>query len=1053
MTGLRFTPVLLLLFAGINSRALDWEQGFQNPPAETKPAVYWYWISDNISSEGITRDLEAMARAGIGEAFIGNVDVAENSRGTVKALTPEWWNLVVHAIREGKRVGVKVGLFNCPGWSQSGGPWVKPEQSMRYVTISETRLKGPRSFVGKLPAAAEHFQDIAVVAFPAPRSDSAGIWRQAPVVTASPESRDAERMFDGRMETEYALPGGAWQVEIAVAKPFTARSLTLYPSHRPFRTEVELEAEAAPGDFRTLKKFGFDRSNPSNTVGPMPYGPVTVAFPAVTARRFRLRFTAASKRGGGFAEIELSGAARLERFVEKQLGKMWQTPSPLWDAYLWPPQAEDREKELAIKRDAVQKLTSKLKADGTLEWQVPAGEWIVLRTGMAPTGVTNAPASPEATGLEIDKMSRPLVRYHFDQYVGKLLARLTPEERRSMGHVIADSYETGAQNWTDGMAADFEKRYGYDPLPWLPVLTGRIVDSADASNRFLWDLRRMVADRISYEYVGGLREAAAGHGLRLWLENYGHWGYPGEFLQYGGQSPDIGGEFWAGQGLGSIELRAAASAGHIYGKPVISAEAFTGGPAWQSTPWTMRPRGDWATAQGINHFVLHVAIHQPYEDRLPGMSAWFGTEFNRLNTWFGQAGDWIRYLRRTHFLLQQGRNVADVAYFIGEDAPKMTGPVSPAVPEGYSFDYINAEVIEKRLTVKNDGFVLPDGTRYRLLLLPDLETMRPQLLARLRELVREGGAIAGPAPLRSPSLENYPACDREVKRLASEIWSGDRRVFPSNDVGAVLRQLGVEEDLRGVNREQFPWTHRSAAEGEIYFISHQGDDSVTTNFSFRVSGRQPEVWDAVTGERRVLPRFRERDGRTEVALEFAPRQSWLVVFRHPGKPAAGSGENFPRFTRLKELDGSWLVRFDPKWGAPAETVFPSLVDWTSRPEPGIRYYSGTAIYRQSFDAPPGGGRMYLSLGTVHSMARVRLNGTDLGLVWCAPWRVEITRAVQARDNRLEIEVVNTWNNRMVGDFRLPANERRTWTPVPRIKATTKLLPAGLIGPVTLERRQ
>ncbi|MCX6619921.1 MAG: glycosyl hydrolase, partial [Acidobacteria bacterium] len=747
----------------------------------------------------------------------------------------------------------------CPGWSQSGGPWVKPEQSMRFVTMSETRLTGPAAFTARLPAPTANFQDIAVLAFPAPKSDTDAISRHAPTVTATPATADAARLFDGNRDTTSPLPQGASQVEVAVAAPFTARSLTLHPAPLPFRVDVELQAQGAGGNFATVKKFVYDRSNPGTNVGPMPWGPVAVAFPAVTSRRFRLVFTGASKPGG-FGEIELSGAARLERFVEKQLGKMWQTPSPLWDAYLWPAQTWTDPPATAILPGNLLNLTSSLTADGTLNWKVPPGDWVVLRTGMAPTGVTNAPASPEGTGLEIDKMNRGLVRYHFNQFLGKLLQRIPSADRQAMGHVIADSYETGAQNWTDGLAPDFLKRYGYDPLPWLPVLSGRIVQSADASDRFLWDLRRLVADRISYDYVGGLRDVAAEHGLRLWLENYGHWGYPGEFLQYGGQSVDLGGEFWEGRGLGNIELRAATSAGHIYGKPIISAEAFTGGPAWQSTPWSLKARGDWATAQGINHFVLHVYIHQPNEDRVPGISAWFGTEFNRFNTWFAQAHDWIGYLRRTHFLLQQGRSVADVAYFIGEDAPKMTGQTKPELPEGYGFDYINAEAIEQRLTVKDGRFLLPDGTSYRLLVLPDLATMRPAVLRKLRDLVHAGGAILGPRPERSPSLENYPACDLEVKQLAAEIW----RNTAQPALPAMLNQLSVTEDLSGVDRAGFPWTHRTAPEGEIYFISHQGDRPAAPTVSFRVQGRQPEVWDAVTGERRDLPDFHEQHGRTVV---------------------------------------------------------------------------------------------------------------------------------------------------------------------------------------------
>jgi len=482
------------------------------------------------------------------------------------------------------------------------------------------------------------------------------------------------RTGKGDIQVE-AGPDLAGVLDLETEAPFTARSLVLYPAPPAFRVEVELQAGEADGRFRTVKKFVVDRSNPNLHVGPMVFGPVAVAFAPVEAKQFRLLFTNWSK-AGGFNEIELSGAARLERYVEKQLGKMWQTPTPLWDAYLWPPQSEPDKAGLAIRQGKVLNLTPAMSADGVLNWDVPAGNWIVLRTGMAPTGVTNAPASPEGTGLEIDKMNRQLLRHHFDAFVGKMLKRVPAGDRKALRHVIADSYETGAQNWTDGFTADFRARYGYDPLPWLPVFSGRLVESAGASDRFLWDLRRLVADRISFDYVGGLRTLASEQGLRLWLENYGHWGYPGEFLQYGGQTDDIGGEFWAGKGLGGIELRAASTAAHIYGKQIVSAEAFTGGPFWQSTPWSLKARGDWALAQGINHLVLHVYIHQPYEDRIPGLNAWFGTEFNRFNTWFGEAHDWIAYIRRSHFLLQQGRYVADAAYFIGEDAPMM--PISCA---------------------------------------------------------------------------------------------------------------------------------------------------------------------------------------------------------------------------------------------------------------------------------------------------------------------------------------------------------------------------------------
>ncbi|MBM3890839.1 MAG: glycoside hydrolase family 2, partial [Verrucomicrobia bacterium] len=695
----------------------------------TKPWCYWYWISDNISKEGITRDLEAMARVGIGEALIGNIFLDDIPAGKVKVLSEEWWALVEHAIREGGRTGVNIGMFNCPGWSQSGGPWIKPEQAMRYLASSETRAKGRTKFEQKLAKPREQFQDIAVLAFPAPLHDADLLVARSPKITCTPAAEGAERLADGNPDTALAMKGDA-TIEIELGQPLTARSLALTPGETGWSAKCELLAVGDDGQFRSVKSFKFDRSNMKDHVGPMPRGPVTVVFPATTAKRFRLVLAGVTGKAA-LAEINLSPAARIESFVEKQLGKMHPTPLPMWDTYLWPAQAEPDAAQLAIPPRDVVNLTSKLAADGTLRWDVPPGEWVIVRTGMTPTGTRNSPASPEGQGLEVDKMNRAAAKAHFDAFIGQMLKRLPAAERKAFKRVVADSYEMGSQNWTDGFAATFRKRYGYDPTPWLPTLTGRVVGSADLSDRFLWDLRRLVADHIARDYVGGLRDLCRPHGLQLWLENYGHWGFPAEFLQYGGQSDRIGGEFWATGDLGSIELRAASSCANTYGRPIVSAEAFTGGPPFQSAPSALKARGDWAFCEGVNHFVLHVYIHQPWEDRRPGINAWFGTEFNRHNTWFESGRAWVDYLRRCCWLLQRGTRVADVAYFIGEDAPKMTGIRQPELPPGCDFDYINGEVILDKLGVKDGLLTLPHGTTYRALVLPELDTMRPEVLRKL----------------------------------------------------------------------------------------------------------------------------------------------------------------------------------------------------------------------------------------------------------------------------------------------------------------------------------
>ncbi|MCX6895517.1 MAG: glycosyl hydrolase, partial [Verrucomicrobia bacterium] len=823
-----FAAALLLPTAFAAVAADPLAENFRTPPPETRPWCYWYWISDNISKDGITRDLEAMARVGIGEALIGNVVDPDTPLGDVKIFSPRWWEFTEHAVREGKRVGVNIGLFNSPGWSQSGGPWVATNQAMRYLVSSETRVTGPQKFSAKLPAPNEIFQDVAVLAFPAPQADGEKLSAANAQIAGEPALPDIAKLVDGDSQTVCELPDKSKPLAVTFecAAPFTARSVTLRPAAGSFTAQCRLAVADDQGGFRIVREFTMDRrglSRPqySVNVGFMVHGATVVSFPAVTARKFRLtiRLTAVENPPVGSAksdtvaenptlsEIELSGAARLESSVEKQLGKMHPTPGPGWNSYLWPAAPEPESPAFAVAPGAVQNLTAQLASDGTLNWDVPAGEWIILRTGMTPTGAHNHPTTDEGRGYEVDKMNRAAIFAHYDAMVGKLAARMPQADRSALRHVVIDSYEVGSQNWTDGFGELFRQTYNYDPAPWLPVLTGRIVGSANQSDRFLWDLRRLVADRIAYDYVGGLRDAAHQHGLRLWLENYGHWGFPAEFLQYGGQSDDLGGEFWVTSdtptGQHVTELRAASSAAHLYGKRVVSAEAFTSPRSFRDYPARIKSLGDWAFCQGINHFVFHVYIHQPWADRKPGVNAWFGTEFNRHNTWFEQSKAWVDYVRRCQGLLQQGGSVADIAYFIGEDAPKMTGARQPAPPAGYDYDFINAEVLLQRAQAKEGRLAIPDGPAYHVLVLPPGTTMRPEVLRKIRDLVAAGVTLLGPAPGESPSLQNFPAADAEVRKLAAELWGdcdgvkatehavGKGRVFCGIELGEVFKRLAV----------------------------------------------------------------------------------------------------------------------------------------------------------------------------------------------------------------------------------------------------------------------
>lgn len=1045
---------------------------FAIPQDTLKPWIYWYWISDNVSREGITKDLEAMARVGIGQALIGNIGLDEVPSGKVNILSEEWWQLTEFAIREGKRVGVNIGLFNCPGWSQSGGPWVKTSEAMRYLVSSEITVDGGRKISQQLTAPKDTFQDVALIAFPVPENDNVSLADFHPTITASVADDKAGALMDGDKKNKAVLSTSRgnqpYTVDLHVEKPFTVRSILLHPAAVPFSAGISLQVKEKDS-FKTVSEFSFDRSNPDINVGPVPYGTVAIAVPEISASDFRLVIKnvtrAGKKTDAAFAEIELSASPKLERYVEKQLAKMYPTPLPLWKEYQWANQAETKNLSQNIQAAKILNISQYLSADGTLNWDAPAGKWAIMRMGVTPTGTQNGPAAPYGRGLEVDKMNKAHLEKHFDAYIGKLLQRMPAADRTALKHVVMDSYEMGPQNWTEGFADEFKKKYGYNPLQWLPVLSGRVINSADESNRFLWDMRRLIADKVAYDYVGGLRDLSNKNGLRVWLENYGHWGFPSEFLMYGGQSNEIAGEFWNEGELGNIECRAASSAAHIYGTNRVYAESFTsGGKAYQRYPALLKKRGDWSYTEGINHVLLHLYIQQPYEDKSPGINAPFGTEFNRKNTWFDQSKNWIDYQRRCMYMLQRGKVVNDVCYFIGEDAPKMTGTRHPEIPKGYSYDYINAEVLLNRVVVADGKLVLPDGMSYRVLVLPQLETMRPGLLRKISALVAAGATVLGPAPKRSPSLQNYPAGDNEVKQLAAELWGnmdgikntaytyGKGKVFYGVDLATVFSAMNILPDLKMPATTPVLYIHRKEADTDIYFITNQSDNLVDTTFTFRVKGKQPELFDATTGTHRFLPQFTQLNDQIIVPVTLQPTQSYFIVFRKK-MTGDGKGINFPAVKNIDTVGNAWEVVFDERMRGPQVPVtFNTLSDWSKNADERIKYYSGKASYKTSvtIKVKPIGERVLLDLGEVRNMATVTVNGKLAGAVWCPPYSVDITDAVVKGENKIEVEVVNLWVNRLIGDAKFPVGERKTWMPVNPIKPTDKLEPSGLLGPVVLK---
>lgn len=1044
---------------------------FKSPPSSVQTGTYWYWIEGNISKEGVIKDLEAMKAAGINRAFIANIGGAgtgdPNASHKVKFMSDEWWDITHAALKRATELNIEIGIFNSPGWSQSGGPWIKPEETMRYLASSQKVLQGPGKVSVQLSQPTEHFEDVKVLAFPNPTPEGTVLNMTNAIITATPRTENVANLVDGDVNTGMSFQGeGGSAIDLKAKGPFTARSIVIRTNPVPIYTHVELQARNNDGTYQTISSFPINRTRDWKKVGFDPYADVAMTFEPTTSDAFRVIFNPTSAHTG-IAELTISSVPRVERFKEKSLAKLFQTEVPSWDEYLWREQPEANEKELALKPEQVIDISDKLSADGTLNWDVPEGEWMVIRTGMAPTGVVNEPACPDATGYEVDKMSKKHAETHFNAYVGEMLRRIPEKDRKSVKVLVQDSYEVGGQNFTDDLIPAFKERYGYDPTPYLPVLNGIVVSSQHDSDAFLWDLRRFVADRISYEYVGGTREVAHKHGLTTWLENYGHWGFPGEFLQYGGQADEVGGEFWADPPYGEIENRLATSCAHIYGKKLVSSESSTSaGPAYLRTPNDLKPRMDRYFTYGINNTVLHLYIQQPDEERLPGSNAWFGTEFDRNNIWFKHMDLYTTYIKRCNYMMRQGWYQADVAYFIGEDAPRMVGIMEPWIPAGYQFEHINAEVIIRDLSVKDGRLVLPHGVSFKILVLPPkLKTMRPELLEKIEKLVADGAIVSGPAPERSPSLENQPAADQKVKELARKLWDnvdgvnvkqrsyGKGMICHGMSFEELFAQLDYVPDCKVPSGTLIYQAHQKDGNTDIYILSNQEDHPVTMDVEFRVTGKQPELWIPLTGEIRKLPAFTHKKQTTVVPMKLEKGECVFVVFRQEGKPTANTAEaNYPAPTRLQEVRSTWNVTFESAFKTPRPMQMNVLRDLSTISNDSVKYFSGTATYTTNTELKKAGKgeHLFITFDKVGTMAKVCINGKYAGGVWTTPYKLEVTDFVKDGINEIKVEVVNTWVNRIIGDLNAPESERQVYCFINPHRPDSPLPASGLIGAVVFE---
>lgn len=1064
----------LLCLATLAVTAATLDDGFRSPPASARPWVYWFWLNGNITRDGITADLEAMKRVGIGGVLIMEVDQGAPV-GPVDFMSTQWRALFAHAVNEAKRLGLEINMNDDAGWNGSGGPWIKPEQSMQKVVFTETDITGPRRFDDTLPqpqVVAGFYRDIAVLAFPTPGS--------------------------------YRIPG--------------------------------------------------------------------------------IEHKAAYQVGGVGA-----------------------------------PSRETVPPEMVITRDSIIDLSAQMDSAGRLTWDVPEGKWTIVRFGHTSTGAQNAPSPATGRGLECDKLSKEGSEAAFAGMIAKLLSDNGPEAGKTFVATHVDSWENGSQNWTARMREEFARRRGYDITPYLLVMSGRVVESLEVSERFLWDLRRTISELVVENYAGHIRDLAHASGLRFTIEAYGS---PCDNLPYAAMADEPMGEFW--DPAGAMETcRAMASAAHVYGKPIVGAEAFTAGgdERWLHHPASIKALGDQAFCEGINRFVIHRYAMQPWTspDRRPGMTMGpWGQHYERTQTWWELTPAWHTYLSRCQYMLRQGGFVADICY-LQPELPPYAFADHPR--RGYGWDECSADVVLSRMSVTDGRIVLAGGMTYRILVLPDTDVMTPALLRKIKDLVAAGATIVGPRPTRSPSLTDYPNCDDEVKRLAAEVWGGcDGKTVKEHRYGRgrviygmspedVLASAGLMPDF--ASPQHLRYIHRRAGSTDIYFVSNPRPNAVTSTCAFRVTGKLPELWWPDTGRIERAPVWEAANGVTSVVLTLGPSGSVFVVFRKPlssgtdpivavirdGKPVLSTapqpvpkitidkavygvlddpartrdvrarvqskidaGEfNFrvsdmaagddPAYGIVKtlvvdytvegkhltatgtdpenidilagatpapgidlrgdgtatawqsgryelvcrsgkrttitvqplpaplEIGGPWMLAFPPQSGAPGKITLDRLISWSEHPDVGVKHFSGTAVYRKGFDVPGellAPGRVAsLDLGDVQVIAQVKLNGKDLGVLWKPPYRADVTGILRPGTNELEVRVTNLWVNRMIGDEQLPEDSDRnsngtlkSWprwltegkpSPTGRFTFTSwrlwgrsdSLLPSGLLGPVAI----
>ena len=1049
-------------------------------------------MNGNITKDGIKKDLLWMHRTGIGgfQNFDASLFTPQVVEKRLIYMTPEWKDAFSYMTTVADSLKLEMAIAGSPGWSVTGGPWVPPADGMKKYVWTETYVTGGQNFNGSLskpsattgkfqnhggenslslnaggPPVPTYYEDVAVIAFkltPAEKS----LATLNPKLTSSGGKFSVAELTDGDLTNSQFLPPGnvgdeTW-IQYAFDSPQTFRSFAVSGAmHLPLE-------DFNGGPLNRFLKVSDDGKNfrevasVSGSIVPRN----TVSIPPTTAKYFRFVFktlppivnpfaamfggstTIPKPDGVNVAEAVLYTTDRIDQIEDKAGFTPWKEGNEIY--------TKTYSDQSNI--DEVIDLSSNVRSDGTLDWTVPEGNWCILRFGYSLTGRQNHPASPEATGLEVDKLDSGAVRRYMEKYLDMYKdATGGSMGSRGLTHMVLDSYEAGHMTWTKNFPTEFKKRRGYDITSWIPVLTGRVVKSGAESEKFLWDFRKTIGEMIADNHYDVIGDVLHRRGMKRYTESHEN----GRIYLADGmdvkRNADIPmSAMWTPGSLAPgpdeeirsrADIRESASVAHMYGQNIVAAESMTAiRNSFSYTPEKLKRTADAELASGLNRFIIHTSVHQPLDDKKPGLSLGpFGQWFTRHETWAEQAKPWIDYLARSSYMLQQGKPVVDILYYYGENhnITQVCASALPKLPYGYEYDFVNATALKDVIAAKDGKLVCSNGMTYNALVLDEsAKLMTLPVLKKIRELAIAGVKITGTKPEMSPSLADSSA---EFNSIMKEVWSLSN--VSTKKVDEVLKADGISEDLivNGAASEIL-YVHRKSDETNIYWLNNRSESPADASVSFRITDKIPELWNPMTGETEQVS-YEIKNGRTTVPLHFESWDAYFIVFKDEAD-ALSYAKPAVEYADLVTLKGPWTLSFQEGRGAPSTLELSELKSLSENSDPGVKYFSGTTTYKTSFVSTVT-GPAYIDLGRVENIAEVVLNGKSQGLAWKKPFKLSLDGLLNG-ENILEVKVTNTWVNRLIGDAQPNVTAKITYTTMPFYQANSSLLQSGLLGPVVIK---